>query len=64
MNADLIFIEQTLFVIFLWAGAYGLIDHWLSHVSKNTRVIIYSLLVLGSCSFLYARGHTKKLASL
>lgn len=64
MNADVAFAEQTAFVIFLWVGVWGLMEHGLSTVSKNVRITVYCVLVVVSCSFLYVRGHTKKLASL
>ena len=64
MNADVAFAEQTAFVIFLWVGVWGLMEHGLSTVSKNVRVTVYCVLVVVSCSLLYVRGHTKKLASL
>jgi hypothetical protein len=64
INADLIFAEQTGFVIFLWMGVWGLMEHFLASVSTNTRILVYCSLVVVSCCLLYARGHTKKLASL
>jgi len=62
--ADLAFVEQTVCMIFLWAGVWGLMEHVLTSVSKNMRIIVYCLLVLFSSCALYMRGHTKKLASL
>jgi hypothetical protein len=62
--ADIIFAEQTAFIIFLWVGVWGLMEHALSSVSSQVRIFVYCSLVVVSCSYLYARGHTKKLASL
>jgi hypothetical protein len=64
LDADVAFVEQTAFVIFLWVGVWGLIELCLTVVSKNARIIIYCLLVLFSSCAVYLRGHTKKLASL
>jgi hypothetical protein len=43
MNGDLCFIEQTLFMIFLWIGIWGLIDVVLDHQNQTyeSRIKIY-----------------------
>jgi bacteriorhodopsin len=64
MDPDLAFVEQTTFIIFLWVGVWGLIEHGLSSVSATVRTIVYCVLVVASCYMLYTRGHTKKLACL
>jgi len=64
IEADIAFVEQTLFMIFLWAGIWGLMEHGLTTLSKNVRLIVYCVLILFSCCALYLRGHTKKLVSL
>ena len=64
IDPDLAFAEQTAFVIFLWVGVWGLIEHVLESVSTKTRIFVYCSLVVVSCCLLYVRGHTKKLASL
>ena len=64
IDADVAFVEQTAFVIFLWVGVWGLIELCLTVVSKNVRIIIYCALILFSSCALYLRGHTKKLASV
>jgi hypothetical protein len=64
MNADLAFVEQTLFQIFLWIGLWGLVELSLTRSSVLTKVLIYVLLIVGSFHFLYLRGHTTKLACL
>jgi len=64
MNADVAFVEQTIFMIFLWAGVWGVMEHCLLSISTNMRLVIYCTLIVVSCAFLYVRGHTKKLASL
>ena len=64
IDPDVAFAEQTAFVIFLWVGVWGLIEHVLESVSTKVRIFIYCSLVVVSCCLLYARGHTKKLASL
>lgn len=63
-DADIVFIEQTAFVIFLWFGVSGVLEHFLTSVSKDIRIIVYCSLIVVSCCYLYVRGHTKKLASL
>lgn len=62
MNPDLAFMEQTLFVVFLWIGVWGLIENHLESMTKHSRTIVYVGLIIVSCFFLYIRGHTKKLA--
>ena len=64
LHVDLIFMEQTAFVIFLWFGVSGILEHFLASASKASRILIYCSLIVVSCSYLYARGHTKKLASV
>lgn len=61
-NADVVFIEQTLFLIFLWIGAWGLTDLVLTHASVRTKVILYSGFLVLSLVFLYLRGHAAKMA--
>jgi hypothetical protein len=64
MNGHLYFIEQTLFVIFLWIGIWGLVDLYLDdHVSRGSRISIYIVFILISFVFLFLRGHTHRLAA-
>jgi hypothetical protein len=64
MNGNLYFIEQTLFVIFLWIGIWGLVDLYLEeHASRKSRIIIYIVFILISFVFLFLRGHTQRLAA-
>jgi hypothetical protein len=64
MNGDLFFIEQTLFIIFLWIGIWGLVDLYLEdHASRKSRISLYIAFILISFLFLYLRGHTSRLAS-
>ena len=64
MNGHLYFIEQTLFVIFLWIGIWGLIDLYLDeNVSRGSRISIYIVFILISFVFLFLRGHTSRLAA-
>ena len=61
-SADVVFIEQTLFVIFLWIGAWGLTDLVLTHASTTSKAILYSGFIVLSLVFLYLRGHASKMA--
>lgn len=64
MNSNLYFIEQTLFVIFLWIGIWGLVDLYLDHhASRESRISIYIVFILISFVFLFLRGHTNRLAA-
>jgi hypothetical protein len=64
MNGNLYFIEQTLFVIFLWIGIWGLVDLYLDHhASRESRISIYIVFILVSFVFLFLRGHTSRLAA-
>jgi len=64
MNGNLYFIEQTLFVIFLWIGIWGLVDLYLDHhASRESRISIYIVFILISFVFLFLRGHTNRLAA-
>jgi hypothetical protein len=65
MNGDLCFIEQTLFMIFLWIGIWGLVDVILDHQNQTyeSRIKIYIFFIFISFFFLYLRGHTSRLAS-
>ena len=64
MNGNLYFIEQTLFVIFLWIGIWGLVDLYLDHhASRESRISIYIVFILVSFVFLFLRGHTNRLAA-
>ena len=64
MNGHLYFIEQTLFVIFLWIGIWGLVDLYLDdNVSRGSRIRIYIVFILISFVFLFLRGHTHRLAA-
>lgn len=65
MNGNLYFIEQTLFVIFLWIGIWGIIDIVLDHTHRTTedRIKIYIVFILISFLFLFLRGHTNRLAA-
>ena len=64
MNGDLFFIEQTLFIIFLWIGIWGLVDLYLDHhATRESRINVYIVFILISFLFLYLRGHTSRLAS-
>jgi len=64
MNGNLFFVEQTLFIIFLWIGIWGLVDLYLDHHStRESRFKIYIVFILISFLFLYLRGHTSRLAS-
>ena len=64
MNADLAFIEQTLFQIFLWIGLWGLVELSLTKSSVFSKGLVYTLFVAASFYFLHLRGHAAKLASL
>jgi len=64
MNADVIFLEQTLFMIFLWLGIWGISERILSHASPNSKTLLYGSFVVLSLVFLYLRGHTSRLACL
>jgi len=60
----LFFVEQTLFIIFLWIGIWGLVDLFLDeNASRESRIKIYVVFILISFVFLYLRGHTHRLAS-
>jgi hypothetical protein len=64
MNGQLFFIEQTLFIIFLWIGIWGLVDLYLDHhCTRESRINVYIVFILISFLFLYLRGHTSRLAS-
>ena len=64
MNGNLYFIEQTLFVIFLWIGIWGLVDLYLDHhASRKSKITIYIVFILISFVFLFLRGHTSRLAA-
>jgi len=64
MNGNLYFIEQTLFVIFLWIGIWGLVDLYLEeYASRKSRISIYIVFILISFVFLFLRGHTQRLAA-
>lgn len=65
MNGDLCFIEQTLFMIFLWIGIWGIVDVVLDHQHQTyeSRIKIYIIFIFISFFFLYLRGHTSRLAS-
>ena len=63
-NGHLFFVEQTLFIIFLWIGIWGLVDLFLDeNASRESRINIYVVFILISFVFLYLRGHTYRLAS-
>jgi len=64
MNGNLYFIEQTLFIIFLWIGIWGIVDVILDHTHRTTedRIKIYIMFILISFLFLFLRGHTNRLA--
>ena len=64
MNGQLFFIEQTLFIIFLWIGIWGIVDVIMDHTHKtpHDRIKIYIVFILISFLFLYMRGHTSRLA--
>jgi len=61
-SADVVFIEQTMFVIFLWIGTWGLTDLILTHASTMSKAILYSGFIALSLVFLYLRGHSAKMA--
>jgi hypothetical protein len=64
MNGHLFFIEQTLFIIFLWIGIWGLVDLYLdNHATRESRINVYIVFILISFLFLFLRGHTTRLAS-
>ena len=64
MNGNLYFIEQTLFVIFLWIGIWGLVDLYLEdYASRKSKISIYIVFILISFVFLFLRGHTNRLAA-
>ena len=64
MNGNLYFIEQTLFVIFLWIGIWGLVDLYLEdYASRKSKISIYIVFILISFVFLFLRGHTSRLAA-
>ena len=65
MNSQLFFVEQTLFIIFLWIGIWGIVDVMLdhSHRTSEDRIKIYIVFILISFVFLYLRGHTSRLAA-
>jgi len=63
-TGHLFFVEQTLFIIFLWIGIWGLVDLFLDeNMSRESRIKIYVMFILISFVFLYLRGHTHRLAS-
>jgi len=64
MGADLIFVEQTLFQVFLWVGLWGLVELSLAKSTVLTKMLVYLFFTIGSFYFLYLRGHMPKLASL
>jgi len=64
MDADLAFVEQTLFQIFLWIGLWGLVELSLTKSSVFCKGLVYTLFVVASFYFLHLRGHAAKLASL
>jgi hypothetical protein len=65
MNGHILFIEQTLFIIFLWVGIWGIVDVILDHTHRTPedRIKIYTVFILISFLFLYLRGHTHRLAA-
>jgi hypothetical protein len=64
MSGHLYFVEQTLFIIFLWIGIWGLVDLYLDHnASRESRASVYIVFILISFVFLYLRGHTHRLAA-
>jgi hypothetical protein len=62
MNADVAFLEQTLFMIFLWLGIWGNTELILAHATVSSKALMYAAFIIISLVFLYLRGHTTKLA--